>query len=139
MNDIQLARFLGWFSLGLGVFELAAGRRIAAALGVGNAALVRGFGAREVAAGLMVLGQPDSAGPVWNRVAGDAMDAAVLAAGLGSGNRQRHSAAWAMLFVLSAAVLDVGVATALTRRGQRAHGTARRTRVALAGKAAAPA
>ncbi len=50
----------------------------------------------------MVLNKPDTAMPVWGRVAGDAMDAAVLATGLGYGNRQRGGAAAAMLFVLVA-------------------------------------
>ncbi len=98
-------------------------------LGVASPSLVQAFGAREVAAGLMVLNQPDTAMPVWGRVAGDAMDAAVLATGLECGNRQRRGAAAAMLFVLGATALDVGVATALSRREQGALETARRTRV----------
>lgn len=133
MNDIQLSKFLGWFSLGLGALELLASRRITAALGVGNPLLVQAFGAREVAAGLMVLSKPDMAMPVWGRVMGDAMDAAVLATGLGYRNRQRSGAAAAMLFVLGAAALDVAVATALTRREQKALQTARRTRVPRGG------
>ena len=129
MNDIQLAKFLGWFSLGLGAVELLAARRITAMLGVANPRLVQAFGAREVAAGLMVLNKPDAAMPVWGRVAGDAMDAAVLATGLRWGNRQRRGAAAAMLFVLGAAALDVAVATALRNREQTALQTAGRTRV----------
>lgn len=137
MNDIQLSKFLGWFSLALGALELLASRRIAAALGVGSPVLVQAFGAREIAAGLMVLNKPDTAMPVWGRVAGDAMDAAVLATGLGSGNRQRQGVAWAMLFVLGAAALDVAVATALSHREQKALHTARRTRVQRNGEARA--
>ena len=133
MNDIQLSKFLGWFSLGLGAFELLASRRISRALGVGSSGLVQAFGAREVAAGLMVLGKPDTAMPVWGRVVGDAMDAAVLATGLGGNNRQRHGAAWAMLFVLGAAALDVAVASSLTRRDHQALQTARRTRLKHSG------
>lgn len=129
MNDVQLSKFLGWFSLGLGAFELLAPRRIVRTLGVGSPCLVQAFGAREVAAGLMVLGKPDTAMPVWSRVAGDALDAAVLVAGLGYENRRRGSAAAAMAFVLGAAALDVAVATALTRREQQALQTGRRTRV----------
>lgn len=129
MNDIQLSKFLGWFSLGLGAFELFGARRIAHTLGLGSPALVQAFGAREVAAGLMVLGQPDSSAPVWGRVAGDAMDAAVLATGLGRDNPKRQGAAWAMLFVLGATALDVAVASSLARRERQALATARRTRV----------
>jgi hypothetical protein len=129
MNDIQLSKFLGWFSLGLGAFELLASRRIANALQVGSPTLVRSFGAREVAAGFMVLSQPDMATPIWARVGGDAMDAAVLLTGLRSHNGQRSNVAAALLFVLGAAVLDVTVATALSRRERQALQTARRTRV----------
>lgn len=129
MNDIQLSKSLGLFSLGLGALELLASRRIAAALGVGSPGLVKAFGAREIAAGLMVLNKPDMAMPVWGRVAGDAMDAAVLATGLGPGNRQRGGAVAALAFVLAAAALDVAVAASLARRDQTALQTARRTRV----------
>ena len=129
MNDVQSAKILGFFSLGLGAFELFASRRIAAALGVGSPGMVKAFGAREVAAGLMVLNKPDTAMPVWGRVVGDAMDAAVLATGLRYGNRQRNGAAAALVFVLVAGALDVAVAASLYRREQTALQTARRTRV----------
>jgi hypothetical protein len=129
MNDIQLSKFLGWLSLGLGTLELLASRRISAKLGVGSAGLVQAFGVREIAAGFMVLNKPDTAMPVWGRVAGDAVDAAVLATGLGSGNSHRGQAKAALLFVLGATALDVVVAAALSQREQRALTTARRTRV----------
>ena len=129
MNDIQLAKSLGWFSLGLGTLELVTSRRITRMLGVGTPGLIKAFGAREIAAGLMVLTKPDAAVPVWNRVVGDAMDAAILATGLRRGNPQRGGAGAAMLFVLGAAALDIAVAVALTRRDQTALQTARRTRV----------
>jgi hypothetical protein len=129
MNEIQLSKFLGLFSLGLGALELLASRRIAAALGVATPRLVQAFGAREVAAGLMVLNKPDIAMPVWGRVAGDAMDAAVLVTGLRYGNRQRNWAGAAMLFVIGAAALDIAVAMALSQRQQKALYTARRTRL----------
>jgi hypothetical protein len=128
MNDIQLSKFLGWFSLGLGTLELLASRRVATKLGVGSPGLVQAFGAREIAAGFMVLNKPDTAMPVWGRVVGDAMDAAVLATRLGSGNPQRGGAKAALLFVLGATALDVVVAAALSRREQQALITARRTR-----------
>jgi hypothetical protein len=137
MNDIQLSKALGWFSLGLGAFELLASRRIAAKLNVASPRLVQAFGAREITAGLMVLNKPDTAMPMWGRVAGDVMDAAVLATGLGHSNRQRASATAAMLFVLSAAALDVLVATALSHDEQKALQTARRTRVQQRGAAQA--
>ena len=129
MNDVQLAKGLGLFSLVLGTVELAAGRRISRALGIGSPWLVRFCGAREVVAGLGVLTKPDLAGPVWSRVAGDAMDLSVLAMALGSHNRHRHNAAWATLAVVGATALDVVCAASLNRRSSTALETARRTRV----------
>ncbi len=129
MNDIQLAKLLGLLSLGVGALELAAGRRLAAKLGLRSPEMVHAFGAREVATGMAVLMHPDAPVPVWGRVAGDAIDLAVLAAALGSRNRRRHNVAWATILVLGVTALDIGCAVALTRRAQRAHSTARRTRV----------
>jgi hypothetical protein len=129
MNEIQLSKFLGLLSLGLGTVELLASRRIAATLGVATPRLVQAFGAREVAAGLMVLNKPDTAMPLWGRVVGDAMDAAMLTTGLKSANRRRGNSAAAMLFVLGAMALDLAVATALSQREQKALQTAYRTRV----------
>lgn len=55
MNSIQLAKGLGWFSLGLGLTQMAAPGRMARGLGLPvSAALVGLFGMREVGAGLAV-------------------------------------------------------------------------------------
>ena len=46
----KTARALGWFSIGLGVMELVAGRRIGRAVGQrGHIGTVRLFGVREIA------------------------------------------------------------------------------------------
>lgn len=130
MNDISTAKFLGYFSIGLGLVELVAARRLTAILGLPiPPAVVRGFGARELAAGLGVLTYPDSPGPVWARVGGDVLDIAVLASGLGRGNPNRGVAIGATLAVLAITALDVATASALQHRGARALRTARRTRV----------
>ena len=131
MNDIQLAKFLGYFSIGLGAIELLAPRPLIRLLGrPRSTALVRAFGAREVAAGIAVLTYPDSAAPLWARVGGDALDLATLAAALLPGNRRRGGAAAATAAVLAVTALDVLCATALTQRQARAGRTARRTRLA---------
>ena len=58
MNDIQTAKFLGYLSIGLGLVELVAARRLTAILGLPiPAAVIRGFGARELAAGLGLVGR----------------------------------------------------------------------------------
>ena len=130
MNDVQTAKFLGWFSVGLGAAELILGRKMNRALGLGQSpALVRAFGAREVAAGAMVLMYPDMAAPIWLRVAGDALDIAVLARALSTRNRRRQATIASLLAVLGVTALDVMTAASLSQRHSRALATARRTRV----------
>ncbi len=129
MNDIQTARLLGLFSLGLGAAELLFGRQMNRRLGLGQSpGLVRAFGAREVASGTAILAFPDMAAPVWIRVAGDVLDIAVLLGALRSG-RRREEALLALVAVAGVTVVDVVTATALTQRHNRALATARRTRV----------
>ena len=134
MNDIQVAKALGWFSLALGVTEVVAGGTLARVLGLGRrrAGLLRAFGAREVAAGAMILANPNSSAGVWSRVAGDALDLAVLGTALLPGNPRRGAALVATLAVAGVTVADILCAQALTHRESRALATARRTRVGRA-------
>ncbi len=129
MNDIQTAKFLGLFSLALGMAEVAFPRQIARALNLQQSPeLVRAFGARELMAGGAVLAYPDNALPVWTRVAGDALDLAVLLGTLR--NREMTGAArLATLAVLGITALDVATALALMARHKKALATGRRTRV----------
>jgi len=130
MNDIQAAKFLGWLSVGLGATELVFGRSMNRALGLGQSpALVRAFGAREVAAGVAVLMYPDMAAPIWLRVAGDALDLAVLARALSIRSRRREATLLSMFAVLGVTALDVMTVASLSQRHNRALATARRTRV----------
>ena len=105
------------------------GEGIARELGLGKHELVDAFGVREIATGVAALGYPDSALPIWGRVAGDVMDLALLASALGSNNRRRHRAAWAAIGVLGVTLVDVAVAVALTKREHKAVATGERTRV----------
>jgi hypothetical protein len=130
MNDVQTAKVLGWFSVGLGAAQLIFGRSMNRTLGLRQSpALVRALGAREVAAGAMVLMYPDMAAPVWLRVAGDALDLAVLARALATGGRRREATLLATLAVLGVTAVDVVTAASLSQRHNRALATARRTRV----------
>jgi len=132
MNSIQLAKGLGWFSLGLGALEMASPSRMAVGLGLPvPPALVGLFGMREVGAGVAVLTCPGSPGPVWARVGGDVLDLAVLGLHRG-GQRRRQRAALTTAAVLSVTVVDVLCAAALTRRRRQATLTARRTRIGYA-------
>jgi len=106
----RLARNLGWFSLGLGALEIFAPDRITRALGMeGQERLVRAYGFREVAAGILSLSIEKKAG-LWSRVAGDAIDIATLAAGLRGDNPKRGNVAMALLMVAGITLLDVATA-----------------------------
>lgn len=130
MNDIQIAKALGWFSLGLGAVELVAAGPLIRLLGLPRSkALVRGFGAREVAAGLAIMTSPTSPAPLWARVAGDVLDLAVLGYALRPTNRRRGAAAVATANVLAITALDVFCAVSLMQRQSRALETARQGRL----------
>ena len=115
MDYKKLSLGLGLFSIALGVTELFGSRRIARALEAeGHSGLIKGFGAREVVAGLGLLAAPANASGVWNRVAGDTMDLAAL--GAAAGHAPRNKAVWgAVAFVVGATLLDVFVARGLDR------------------------
>jgi len=91
----SLARALGWFSVALGAAELAApgvmSRLIGASSDPKTLSLIRTMGARELGNGLAILSKPNSAAPLWARVAGDATDLAFLGAAFSAeyGNRRR--------------------------------------------------
>lgn len=121
----RLARALGWFSLGLGLAELLAPHRFTRALGLdGKEALVRAYGAREIAAGLMSLSVERQAG-LWSRVAGDGIDLTTLLAGLRHDNPKRDNVALALGMVLGVTALDIIGAQATGTRHARAPGQQR--------------
>lgn len=112
----RTARFLGWFSLGLGVAELVAPGRLTRALGMqGYEPLVRAYGAREVAAGIGAL-SVNPAPAIWSRIAGDALDIGTLALGLGRDNPKRGNVGIALAAVLGVTVIDALTAPALQAR-----------------------
>jgi hypothetical protein len=134
MNDIELAKALGWFSIGIGAIEILAPKQLRTELGVHrSSAFVRAFGAREIAAGAAILTYPEEPGPVWARVAGDALDLLVLAGAVTSRrNRDRAAPTVASLAVLGVTALDLLCAIALTKRNTAFRRTAERARIARA-------
>jgi uncharacterized membrane protein len=120
-NETQLARSLGWFSLGLGVAEVAASRRLANMIGLrgDHDNLLRTFGAREILSGVGILSQRGPSRPLaawlWSRVCGDAMDLAFLGAALASGRSNRRKVAAATAAVAGVTALDVLCARKLSR------------------------
>ncbi|MCP8937106.1 hypothetical protein NK718_01115 [Alsobacter sp. SYSU M60028] len=118
----RMARGLGWFSLGLGLAELLAPHSITRALGMeGREDLVRAYGAREIAAGVMSLSVDRELG-LWSRVAGDGLDVATLMGAMREDNPKRGNAAAALALVLGVTLLDAATAASLrgkTRRSGR--------------------
>jgi hypothetical protein len=88
MRARTLARALGWFSIGLGAVEILAPGAVARFLGSERRGLVRGFGAREIAAGIGILAGDRVAPWIWARVAGDALDLAALGFAIARGRRR---------------------------------------------------
>lgn len=115
----RLAKYLGWFSIGLGVAEILAPRRLTRALGMqGMEPLVRAFGAREIASGMTTLSTEKGAG-LGARLAGDALDLATLSKGLSAMNLKRGNVKLAMLAVLAVTALDALAASAVAARKKR--------------------
>jgi hypothetical protein len=109
---------LGYFSIALGLLEVAAPGRLARWLGLEGSKAARNtlfaFGFRELAAGGMLLRGPAVSTNVWNRVIGDVMDASALGLALRSSNR-KGAAAGALAFVGGALAADWLTARALDR------------------------
>lgn len=101
------ARLLGWFSVALGLAELAAPRALASAAGVPDtrAEAVRGAGLREVGVGLALLNTPHPAPWLWARVAGDVVDIASVLPALGG--RRPARAALSLAALAGVAALDL--------------------------------
>ncbi|MBX9583936.1 MAG: hypothetical protein K2X87_26860 [Gemmataceae bacterium] len=108
-----LATFLGLFSIGLGLWELADPRGVAARTGTPYPGVIRGYGAREVASGLTIL-SGRTAGGLWSRVAGDALDLATAAAayaGADGDADRRRKVVQTIAALLGVTVLDIVAAT----------------------------
>lgn len=121
-NIHKLARFLGWFSIGLGLTELFASHSLDEFLGTDHRErTLRFFGLREIAAGVGILSKAQP-GPlwVWARVAGDALDLSALGVALDSKHTRRENVVAATVAVVGATALDVYCAIQLTKE----HGTA---------------
>ncbi|MCW2286196.1 hypothetical protein M2323_004066 [Rhodoblastus acidophilus] len=123
-NADRLAKMLGWFSIGLGLTEIFAARRIARGLGMqGRETLVRGYGFREIAAGVATL-SPEKQLGLWSRVGGDGLDIATLLTGLGRDNPKRGNVGLALTLVLGVTLLDIVGAQALGATHRRTRGDA---------------
>jgi hypothetical protein len=117
MNAHELSRGLGFSSITLGLAELLAPRKLAAAVGIhdDHDTLIRGLGARELASGLAILSGLRTKESVWSRVAGAAIDLGLMSAAFTSQRTDRQKLAAGMLAVASVTALDIATSLALTR------------------------
>jgi hypothetical protein len=112
MQDVKVARALGWASFAIGFTEILAARPVERLLGIGDhRGLLTSFGLRECAAGAAILtaGQTPNtqlAAGMWSRVAGDALDLAMLGAAARKTDNPR-GLAFATAMVLGITALDV--------------------------------
>src|SRR5215210_4652208 len=126
-NTEHLARFLGWFSIGLGITEIIAPRQLAAMIGVENKpGLFRLMGLREIGSGIAILSQEEPAGAVWSRVAGDMLDLALLGTQLDSDNPEREKTVAATMSVLGVTAVDLYTARSLSDQSNGSNGHPRR-------------
>jgi len=134
MSGEQLARGLGWFSLGLGLAELLAPRGVANIAGLPgrHAGFIRLMGLREIAHGVAIFAQgrrPATA--VWSRVAGDALDLAALGACFASPEVNKGRLAFATANVLAVTALDVLAAQQLSAEGGAGRGSSTQVKRSL--------
>src|SRR3954466_2942367 len=96
----------GEISIGLGGLELLLPERVTRTLGMeGQEDLVRAYGFREVASGVLSLSVEKKAG-LWSRVAGDGLDIATLIGGLHEDNPKKSNVALALMMVAGITLLD---------------------------------
>jgi uncharacterized membrane protein len=123
------ARGLGWFSVALGVAQLASPGAIAR-LSVGDDGqrrrwTMRAVGARELACGLALLGRRRPTGWVWMRLAGDLVDLAMLGSSLTARKADKARVLRSMAGVLGVTALDAITGVQLTRQDRAGIGGSR--------------
>jgi uncharacterized membrane protein len=104
------ARGLGWFSLGLGIAQLMAPRKVARFIGVRDdehtCHILQTVGVREISSGVAILTNTESAGPVWMRVIGDVMDIGLLGRAMQSEHTERDRVVAATVAVAGITMID---------------------------------
>lgn len=125
MNDRLMANGLGWFSIGLGLAQIAAPGGVARLIGIGedekSRQIMHAVGLREIASGVGILSQSRPAGWLWARAGGDLMDLALLGAAFSSEETRRDRLAMAVAAVLGVAAMDLACARRLDERGRSEH------------------
>ena len=115
------ADFLGYFAIGLGLAEVLAPHAIAKLVGIkepdaGDRTTMRLMGLREIGSGLAILNSQDPTKAVWARVAGDALDLALLGKVMSNAENDRGRTLFATANVLAVSALDWITAKQLSRQ-----------------------
>lgn len=122
-KEIQIARGLGWFSIALGLAEVIAPAAIARMAGIPvRRGLIRLFGFREIASGLAIFSQRRPVEALWARVAGDAMDLALLTSAYSSPKSNPTKVMASITAVAGVTALDVYCGQALRSNPEATHG-----------------
>lgn len=107
----QISNGLGWFSIGLGLAEVAAPSQLARFIGIAdndkNRGVLRAFGLREIIAGVGILSQPRASRWMWSRVGGDLLDLAALTKAMNHETTDRTRAGAATAAVVGVTALDM--------------------------------
>jgi uncharacterized membrane protein len=114
----RVARGLGWFSIGLGLAQIVAPRRVARMIGVDDEAhrhTLLAIGVRELASGVGILTRERPIAPVWTRVGGDVMNLALLGRALRRDDAHRNRLTAATTAVVGLTILDILVGQSLAR------------------------
>ncbi len=116
MRDEQIAKGLGFFSIGLGLAELVGPRWLGRTIGAGrdHRRAMQVFGLREIAVGAAILASPRPARGLWARVAGDVLDLSALLLMI-RGSLRRGRVAGALGAVAGVTALDVYAARRMSR------------------------
>ncbi len=114
------ARVLGWFSIGLGLAELAMPRALSRAAGMPDRpTLVRCYGLREIGVGIGLLLSRDPQPWLWARAAGDVLDIATVGTGLMTGGARPWRTLTSIVMLAGVAAVDVQVANAATPKAAK--------------------
>jgi uncharacterized membrane protein len=106
-----LAKFLGWFSIGLGLAQVLMPHRMVKLIGLRNTwrrnLIMQAIGIREVTTGIGALTQFRPLPWIRGRLGGDAMDIALLARAMQAPDAKRERTGIALAAVLGVTTLDV--------------------------------
>ena len=121
-QSVRMAGLLGWFSIALGATQLAVPDELSRLIGIqptqATQALMRAMGLRELVSGFGILTHRQASGWLWARVAGDALDMALLASALTSRSDKARAG------LATAAVAGVTSLDILAARRRRSGGRA---------------